>query len=74
MSIKSSVSSDNLLSLPDFPILKESKRGTILMFLSPKYAVCLRVGAGSEWKMGEGKAAAMIGLEVFKGVLTLENE
>lgn len=74
MTIKSSVSTDNQLSIPDFPILMESKKGTVFLFLKPKYAVCLRVGTGSEWEMGEGKTATMLGMQVFKGVLTLENE
>jgi hypothetical protein len=52
----------------------ESKRGTVFLFKGPKYAVCLKVGAGSAWELGEVKRATMLGMEVFKGALTLENE
>lgn len=74
MTIKSLVSSQTELSLPGFPILMESKRGTVFLFKGPKYAVCLKVGAGSAWELGEVKRATMLGMEVFKGALTLENE
>lgn len=74
MPIKSSVASDIPLSLPEFPILMESHRGTVFMFMNPQYAICLHVGGGSQWSLGEGKKATMTGMLVFKGVMTLENE
>jgi len=59
---------------PSFPVLMATPRGTVLLFVDPKRAVCLKEGDASRWKLGELRSASLAGLQVYEGFVMLEND
>ena len=74
MVIKCSSTQCSSTSELSFPVLMQSKRGTVFLFITADSAVCLKAGNGSEWVVGDVRKASVIGLEIFHGAVSIEND